>query len=125
LHGRNWKQLFIIITAFKVFTIDNNIMNLEEKKNLVIQHLRGGKLKEKLPKLHIYLLKILAQSLENPKESQAEKSIETQAVDLFYQGNKPIEVAVELNLNSQKTSKLYKDYLKLEGIHKHVSCIKR
>ena len=28
---------------------------------------------------------------------------------------KPIEVAVELNLKASKTSKLYKDYLKLEG----------
>ena len=50
-----------------------------------------------------------------------EKSIETQALDLFYQGKKPIEVAVELNLNAQKISKLYKDYLKLEGFHKLVS----
>ena len=50
-----------------------------------------------------------------------EKSVETQALDLFYQGKKPIEVAVELNLNAQKISKLYKDYLKLEGFHKLVS----
>jgi hypothetical protein len=40
---------------------------------------------------------------------------------ISYQGKKPIEVAVELNLNAQKTSKLYKDYLKLEGFHKLVS----
>ena len=31
-----------------------------------------------------------------------EKSVETQALDLFYQGKKPIEVAVALNLNAQK-----------------------
>ena len=49
-----------------------------------------------------------------------EKSVETQALDLFYQGKKPIEVAVALNLNASKTSKLYKDYLKLEGFHKLV-----
>ena len=49
-----------------------------------------------------------------------EKSIETQTLELFYQGKKPIEVAVELNLNAQKISKLYKDYLKLEGFHKLV-----
>ena len=42
-----------------------------------------------------------------------EKSIETKALDLFYQGKKPIEVAVELNLNAQKISKLYKEYLLL------------
>ena len=42
-------------------------------------------------------------------------------MDLFYQGKKPIEVAVELNLNASKISKLYKDYLKLDGFHKLVS----
>ena len=46
---------------------------------------------------------------------------ETKSLDLFYQGKKPIEVAVELNLTAQKTSKLYKDYLKLDGLHKLVS----
>ena len=50
-----------------------------------------------------------------------EKSIETKALDLLYQGKKPIEVAVELNLQATKTSKLYKDYLQLEGFHKLVS----
>ena len=40
-------------------------MNLEEKKNLVIQFRKKGKLKERLPKLHICLLEILARSLEN------------------------------------------------------------
>ena len=41
-----------------------------------------------------------------------QKSIETQALDLFYQGKKLIKVAAELNLNAQNISKLYKDYLK-------------
>ena len=48
-------------------------------------------------------------------------SHDTQVLDLFHQGKTPIEVAVELNLNAQKTSKLYKDYLKLEEFHKLVS----
>ena len=39
----------------------------------------------------------------------------------FILGKKPIEVAVALNLNASKISKLYKDYLKLEGFHKIVS----
>jgi hypothetical protein len=36
-------------------------------------------------------------------------------------GQKTNRIAVELNLNAQKTSKLYKDYLKLEGFHKLVA----
>ena len=31
-----------------------------------------------------------------------EKSVETKALDLFYQGKKPIEVTVDLNLNASK-----------------------
>ena len=54
-----------------------------------------------------------------------EKSIETKALDLFYQGKKAIEVVVELNLNAQKTSKLYKDYLKLDDFHKLVHYMKK
>ena len=42
-------------------------------------------------------------------------------MDLFYQGKKPIEVSITLNLNASKISKLYKDYLKLEGFHRLVS----
>ena len=49
-----------------------------------------------------------------------DRSANTKALDLFYQGKKPIEVAVELNLNASKRSKLYKDYMKLEGFHKLV-----
>lgn len=49
-----------------------------------------------------------------------DRSANTKALDLFYQGKKPIEVAVELNLNASKISKLYKDYMKLEGFHKLV-----
>src|SRR5262245_50262892 len=48
-------------------------------------------------------------------------SVETKASDLFYKGKKPIELVVELNLNAQNISKLYKDYLKLEGFHQLVS----
>ena len=55
------------------------------------------------------------------EEIPEEKSLETQALDLFYQGKRSIEVAVELNLNAQKICKLYNDYLKLEGFHKLVS----
>ncbi len=49
-----------------------------------------------------------------------EKSVNTQALDLFYQDKKPIEVTVELDLKSSKVIRLYKDYLKLEGFHKLV-----
>ena len=97
-------------------------MNLEEKKNLVIQLHGEGKTQREIAKT-VYMsvrdISRIIRKLEGiPSE---EKSIETEALDLFHHGKKPIEVAVALNLNAQKISKLYKDYLKLEGFHKLVS----
>ncbi len=96
-------------------------MNLEEKKNLVIQ-LHEGKTQREIAKTAHMSVRDISRIIRKldgiPSE---EKSIETQALDLFYQGKKPIEVAVELNLNAQKISKLYKDYLKLEGFYTLVS----
>jgi DNA invertase Pin-like site-specific DNA recombinase len=90
-------------------------MNSEEKKNLVIQLHQEGKTQRDIAKTaHISVRDIsrIIRKLEGiPSE---EKSIETKALDFFHQGKKPIEVAVGLNLNAQKTSKLHKDYLKLE-----------
>ena len=89
-------------------------MNLEEKKNLVIQLHEEGKTQREIAQVaHMSVRDIskIIRKLEGiPSE---EKSIETEALDLFHHGKKPIEVAVALNLNAQKISKLYKDYLKL------------
>ena len=113
-------RLFIIITEFQVSAIDNN-MNLEEKKNLVIQLHQEGKTQREIAQAAHMSIRDISKIIRKVEGIPEEKSVETQTLDLFYQGKKPIEVAVELNLNAQKTSKLYKDYLKLEGFYKLVS----
>jgi hypothetical protein len=95
-------------------------MNLEEKKNLVIQLHKEGKTQREIAKTVHMSVRDISKIIRKLEGIPEEKSIETQALVLFYQGKKPIEVAVELNLNASKTSKLYKDYLKLEGFHKLV-----
>jgi hypothetical protein len=95
-------------------------MNLKEKKNLVIQLHEEGKTQRDIAKTAHMSVRDISKIIRRLEGIPEEKSIETQALDLFYQGKKPIEVAVELNLNAQKISKLYKDYLKLEGFHKLV-----
>ena len=95
-------------------------MNLEEKKNLVIQLHKEGKTQREIAQIaHMSVrdISIIIRKLEGIPE---DKSVETKALDLFYQGRKPIEVAVALNLNAQKKSRLYKDYLKLEDFSKLV-----
>ena len=96
-------------------------MNLEEKKNLVIQLHQEGKTQREIAQVAHMSIRDISRLIKKSEGYSEEKSIETQALDLFQQGKKPIEVAVELNLNSSKISKLYKDYLKLEGFHKLVS----
>ena len=96
-------------------------MNLEEKKNLVIQLHKEGKTQREIAQIARMSVRDISRIIRKLEGIPEEKSVETQALDLFYQGKKPIEVAVALNLNASKTSKLYKDYLKLEGFHKLVS----
>jgi transcriptional regulator len=96
-------------------------MNLEEKKNLVIQLHQEGKTQREIAKTAHMSVRDISKIIRKLEGIPEEKSVETQALDLFYQGKKPIEVAVSRNLNAQKISKLYKDYLKLEGFHRLVS----
>ena len=96
-------------------------MNLEEKKNLVIQLHQEGKTQREIAEIVHMSIRDISRIIRKLEGISEEKSVETQALDLFYHGNKPIEIAVTLNLNARKTSKLYKDYLKLEGFHKLVS----
>jgi transcriptional regulator with XRE-family HTH domain len=96
-------------------------MNLEEKKNLVIQLHKEGKTQRDIAKTAHMSVRDISKIIRKSDGITEEKSVETQALDLFYKGKKLIEVAVALNLNASKISKLYKDYLKLEGFQKLVS----
>jgi transcriptional regulator len=78
-------------------------MNLEEKKNLVIQLHQEGKTQREIAQVARMSIRDISRIIRKSEGiSSEEKSVETQTLDLFYQGKKPIEVAVELNLNSSK-----------------------
>ena len=96
-------------------------MNLEEKKNLVIQLHQERKTQREIAQIAHMSVRDISKIIRKLEGIPEEKSIETQALDLFYQGKKPIEVSVELDLKTSKIIRLYKDYLKLEGFHKLVS----
>ena len=95
-------------------------MNLEEKKNLVIQLRNEGKTQREIAKTAHMSVRDISKIIRKLEGNPEEKSVEIQALYLFYHDKKPIEVAVALDLNAQKISKLYKDYLKLDGFHKLV-----
>jgi DNA-binding CsgD family transcriptional regulator len=56
-------------------------------------------------------------SAETGSNNTSAPSRGTQVFKLFEQGKSPIEVAIELDLKSDKVTKLYTDYWKLKGLH--------
>ena len=95
-------RLFIIITEFQVSAINNNNMNVDEKKNLIIQLHKEGKTQREIAKNAHMSVRDISRIIRKFEGVSEKKSLETQALDLFYHGKKPIEVAVDLNLNAQK-----------------------
>src|ERR687888_1280106 len=50
-------------------------------------------------------------------EENKNKSLESQAFQLFLDGKEPIEVAITLNLNANEVEGLYKEFWRLIGLH--------
>lgn len=53
-----------------------------------------------------------------PQQRLTGLSKDSQALDLFSQGRRPVEVIVALDLGVPEVEKLYKDYLRLSGLGK-------
>src|SRR5215207_3601593 len=49
---------------------------------------------------------------------KTERSLSTQAYELFSQGKTPVEVAIELNLSESQVTRYYIEYWKLKGLYK-------
>ena len=77
-------------------------MNLEEKKNLVIQLHKDGKSQREIAQAARMSVRDISKIIRKIEGIPEEKSIETQALDLFYQGKKPIEVAVASQFKCSK-----------------------
>ena len=87
----------------------------QEKKDLVIKLYNEGKpMKEIAKQAHMSFRDI------GKITNQKEKSIETRALNLFHNGKEPIDVAIELDLSSEQVNKIYREFLRLVGLHKLV-----
>ena len=51
------------------------------------------------------------------KDKQQQEELSSKAYKLFSEGNRPIEVAIALNLGQPEVSKLYRDYWKLKRLN--------
>ena len=95
--------VFIIIIEFIVFAIENEFSRKEKSSNTTSSRRENSKRNcTSSDNTHMSIRDISRIIRKSEGISSEEKSVETQALDLFYQGKKPIEVAVELNLNSSK-----------------------
>jgi hypothetical protein len=58
--------------------------------------------------------KFIEDSDENKK---LQKKISVEALTLFHQGKKPIEVAISLEITCEQTEKIYQQYWRLNNLH--------
>ena len=61
----------------------------------------------------LYLVKRSPHFQENKK---LQKKISVEALTLFHQGSKPIEVAISLELGCEETEKIYQQYWRLNNL---------
>jgi DNA-directed RNA polymerase specialized sigma subunit len=66
-------------------------MNLEEKKNLVIQLHKEGKTQREIAQVTHMSVRDISRIIRKQDRIAEEKSVETKALDLFCRGKKPIE----------------------------------
>ena len=50
------------------------------------------------------------------RQKHKQQEISAQAYKLFSEGKTPVEVAIILNLREQEVTKLYREYLKIQGL---------
>jgi hypothetical protein len=61
---------------------------------------------------------IIKKFIEDTDENKKlQKKISIEALSLFYQGKKPIEVAISLELECEETEKIYQQYWRLNNLH--------
>jgi transposase len=100
----------------------------EKEKRVILLHLEGKTIRAIAPIVHMAfrdISKIIKtydkKRLQNNKEANSQSnqkikkpSISSQAFKLFIEGKKPTEVAIILDIQYEKVSKFYYQFLKLE-----------
>jgi hypothetical protein len=61
---------------------------------------------------------VIKKATGDVKEEKEKKTIDTQALQLFLQDKKPIEVAIALDINADEVEELYKEFWRLQDLHK-------
>ena len=97
-------------------------LNKFEKQKRVIELYKEGKtIREISQEVHMAfrdISQIIKKCIEDTDENKKLQSkISVEALTLFYQGKKPIEVAISLEITCEQTEKIYQQYWRLNNLH--------
>jgi hypothetical protein len=107
------------------------ILDQKQKKNLVFKFLQDDyNYREIQKRVHVspgFITKVKKELLGDDyvfTNQPTKISKNTKAIDLIHHGKKPMEIALELNLDSNEVNKAYGDYFKLNNLDKFADLIK-
>ena len=97
-------------------------LNRFEKEKQVIELYKEGRtIREISQVVHMAfrdISQITKKFIEDTDENKKlQKKISVEALTLFHQGKKPIEVAISLELGCEETEKIYQQYWRLNNLH--------
>ena len=108
------------------------VLDQKQKKDLMIALLKEGKTFREIQKVaHVgpdFIVKVKREVFgdnyvfENPRTKSSKN---TQAIGLFRDGKKPMEVALELDMDSTEVNKAYSDYLRLSKLDRFAALLSR
>ena len=94
----------------------------EERKKHVIDlyHNQEKTTREiaEIERISLHDISAILKEEEDRQEKNKEQELSSKAYKLFSEGKTPVEVAIILNLREPEVTKLYREYLKLKGLHK-------
>src|SRR5947199_10684256 len=98
-------------------------MNRQEKEKRVLEQYKGDKTIREIAKIvHMSFGDISSiirrETGEDEEQNRIRMSKASQALNLFEQGNTPVQVSIKLDIETGEVDRLYKEYWKLKGLHK-------
>jgi hypothetical protein len=93
----------------------------ERKKRIIDLHYNQGKTTRDIAKIERVSIRDISSVLkeeESKQEKYKHQELSSKAYKLFSEKKSLVEVAIALNLREPEVTKLYREYLKLQGLHK-------
>ena len=109
------------IALYLVYYEWNKIKQIWKRKRVIELYKEGKTIQEIAQEVHMAfrdISQIIKKYIEDTDENKKlQKKISVQALSLFNQGKKPIEVAISLELRCEETEKIYQQFWRLNNIH--------